>query len=443
MKTLILNATIINEGTSQRGSVLIDNDLIARVDYEPTAPTAEADMVIDGEGYLLMPGVIDEHVHFREPGMTQKADIMTESRAAAAGGVTTYFDMPNCRPATTTLEAWKDKMDRAAETSAVNYSFFFGATNDNTELLAQLDRQHVCGIKLFMGSSTGNMLVDDEAALRRIFSESPLPIMAHCEDTDIINRNSADIRAKYGDNADVKYHPIIRSEEACVKSSALAIRLTSETGARLHIAHISTATELDMIAHAPENITGEVCLSHLLFCDEDYETLGTRIKCNPAVKTRTDRDALRHALAQPCKAAMTIGTDHAPHLPTDKEGGCLKAASGMPMVQFSLPAMMTMSDEGLLSRERVVELMCHAPARLFGVERRGFVRPGYFADLVLLHKESHTVNAGEILSRCGWSPLEGCTLGWRICTTWVNGNAVYNNGNINPDTRGRAVTFCR
>lgn len=443
MKTLIKNATIINEGTSRKGSVLIDNDLIADISYGETPDFENADLLVDAEGCLLLPGVIDEHVHFREPGMTAKADIRSESRAAAAGGVTTYFDMPNCRPATTTLEDWQDKMKRAEEKSAVNYSFFFGATNENSQLLSQIDTHLTCGVKLFMGSSTGNMLVDDEEALRQVFRDSPLPIMAHCEDSGVIARNEARIRSLYGDTADVKYHPVIRSEEACVNSSALAIRMAAETGARLHIAHISTATELSMINDAPENITGEVCLSHLMFCDEDYARLGTRIKCNPAVKTRADRDALRRAIATPNKAAATIGTDHAPHLLTDKEGGCLQAASGMPMVQFSLSSMLTLSDEGIASRERIVELMCHAPARLFQIEKRGFIRKGYYADLVLLHKAPYTVSAGNIISRCGWSPLEGSQLNWQTVTTWVNGQAVFTNGQINDDIRGRAATFCR
>ena len=386
-----------------------------------------------------MPGVIDEHVHFREPGLTRKADIASESVAAAAGGVTSYFDMPNTVPTTTHLEAWKNKMQLARTKSLVNYAFFYGATNTNADTFAHLDMNHTPGIKLFMGASTGGMLVDSEEALQEIFQKSPLPIMTHCEDSNIIRARTEAVQAQWGKDAPVRLHTEVRAENCCTESTKKAIRLAKENGARLHIAHISTAAELDLIAQAGTNVTGEACLSHLLFCDEDYERLGARIKCNPAVKTRRDRDALRHALTD--GRIMTVATDHAPHLPEEKKGGCFTAASGMPMVQFSLTAMLTLSDKGVLPIERVVELMCHAPARLFGVKERGFIRPGYKADLVLVRPHRHTVTVDEIRSKCKWSPLEGSTLNWAVETTLCNGHIVYNNNRTFTDRMGEAITF--
>lgn len=439
MKTLIRNARIVNAGRIQTGSILVADDVIAEV-LTGDAVVPAADTEINAEGMWLLPGVIDEHVHFREPGLTEKADIASESQAAAAGGVTSFFDMPNTNPPTTSIDSWQKKMDAAAKESVINYAFFFGATNKNYPLFKDLDLCHTPGVKLFMGASTGNMLVDDETALRAIFRDSPLPVMVHCEDSTIISRNAAEIRSHFAGDIPVAYHSRIRSAECCVRSTEQAIRMAREEGAQLHVAHVSTATELEMIAAAGPRVTGEACLSHLLFCEDDYRQLGTRIKCNPSVKTAADRDALRKALNDNNRI-YTVATDHAPHLVKEKEGGALKAASGMPMIQFSLPAMLTLSDEGLLPIERVVELMCHNPARLFGVERRGFVGPGYKADLVLLRQVPHIVERKEIISKCGWSPLEGRRLNWRVVLTMSNGSIVYHDGHVDSSKHGEAITF--
>ena len=450
MKTLIKNATIVNEGLTFKGSVWIDGEQIIKVARhdESHSDTPEADRIIDAEGLYLIPGVIDDHVHFRDPGLTHKADITSESRAAAAGGVTSYMDMPNVKPLTTDLEKLADKFSLGAEKSCVNYSFFFGATNTNTDMLEQLDPKTVCGVKLFMGSSTGNMLVNQADALRQIFEKAPMLIMTHCEDSEIISSNLKSCREQYGEDPDVCHHPEIRSEEACYRSTELAVRLAKETGARLHVAHLSTARELTLFEPTPlcttpdKRITAEACVAHLRFCDEDYATLGTRIKCNPAIKTRADRDALRHALTD--GRIDVVGTDHAPHLLSEKAGGCVKAVSGMPMIQFSLVSMLALADEGVLSIEQVVELMCHAPARLFQIHGRGFIREGAFADLVLIRPDSQwTLQKEDILSKCGWSPLEGSTFNWRVEQTYCNGHLVYNHGHIDTAYRGKALTFDR
>jgi len=391
----------------------------------------------------VLPGIIDDHVHFREPGLTEKADIESESRAAAAGGVTTYFDMPNTVPQTTTLEALEDKFALAAAKSHVNYSFFFGATNDNTDLFPQLDVHRIPGIKLFMGSSTGNMLVDRREALEKIFASAPLPLMAHCEDTGIINRNMAEAKQKYGDDPKVIHHPEIRSEEACYESTRLAVELATKHHARLHVAHLTTARELELFQSSILNlqsITAEATTSHLYFCDRDYASLGTRIKCNPAIKTEHDRDALREAIKD--GRIAVIGTDHAPHLMSQKEGGCAKAASGMPMIQFSLVTMLELVDQGVLSLERLVELMCHNPARLFEVRNRGFLREGYQADIVLVRPNTGwTVTKDVILSKCGWSPMEGHMYLWRVERTLCNGHTVYQQGRVDTDYIGQPVAF--
>ena len=382
---------------------------------------------------MLLPGVIDTHVHFREPGMTHKADIRHESRAALVGGVTSVMDMPNVNPPTTTLERWEERMSVGLSKSSVNYACYIGATNEG---IADVPAP----IKLFMGSSTGNMLVDKREALKTIFqyaAEHDLPIVAHCEDTQRINERMAEAKRLWGDDPAVEHHPWIRDEEACYRSSALAAELARETGARLHIAHITTARELELLNG--KNITGEVCLPHLLFCDEDYARLGTRIKCNPAIKTNVDRQALRQALND--GRLLTIGTDHAPHLLSEKEGGCAHAASGMPMVQFSLISMLELVDEGALTLERVVDAMCHQPATLFGIEERGYLRSGYKADIVLVRPEEWTLDQSDILSLCGWSPLEGHTFHWRVQQTFVNGQLAYDQGHIDEDFRGEALTF--
>lgn len=438
MKTLIFGGKVVNEGVVRAASVVVDNDLITDIIEGTEAPRGNYDQIVDATGCFVLPGVIDDHVHFRDPGLTQKADMQTESRAAAYGGVTSYFDMPNTNPQTTTKEALEAKLDDASRKSHVNYAFFIGATNDNAETVCSVDPHRVPGIKLFMGSSTGNMLVDKRDVLQQLFSKAELPIMAHCEDTDIINNNMVEAKRLYGDDPSVEHHPEIRSEEACWQSTKLAVELASETGARLHVAHLTTERELQLFGNNPR-ITAEAVIAHLFFCDADYATLGTRIKCNPAIKTKADRDALRQALTN--GKITTIGTDHAPHLLSDKQGGCARAASGMPMVQFSLVAMLELVDKGVLSIERLVELMCHNPARLFEVSKRGFLRKGYKADIVLVRDESWTVTPECIQSKCGWSPMEGHTFNWQVRTTICNGHIIYNNGVFDSNSRGEELQF--
>lgn len=438
MKTLIFGGKVVNEGVVRTVSVVVDNDLITDIIEGTEAPRGNYDQIVDATGCFVLPGVIDDHVHFRDPGLTQKADMQTESRAAAYGGVTSYFDMPNTNPQTTTKEALEAKLNDASRKSHVNYAFFIGATNDNIETVCSVDPHRVPGIKLFMGSSTGNMLVDKRDVLQQLFSKAELPIMAHCEDTDIINNNMAEAKRLYGDDPSVEHHPEIRSEEACWQSTKLAVELASETGARLHVAHLTTERELQLFGNNPR-ITAEAVIAHLFFCDADYATLGTRIKCNPAIKTKADRDALRQALTN--GKITTIGTDHAPHLLSDKQGGCARAASGMPMVQFSLVAMLELVDKGVLSIERLVELMCHNPARLFEVSKRGFLRKGYKADIVLVRDEAWTVTPECIQSKCGWSPMEGHTFNWQVRTTICNGHIIYNNGVFDSNSRGEELQF--
>ncbi len=436
VETLIQNATIVNEGRQFKAAVLIKDGRIDAL-YEGSVPSDLQSLSlnsIDAEGALLLPGIIDTHVHFREPGMTHKADICSESRATLAGGVTSVMDMPNVNPPTTTLERWQQRMELGARESRINYAYYIGATNEGG--LAPC-----APIKLFMGSSTGNMLVDKREALIRIFhyaAEHNLPIVAHCEDTPRINQRMQQAKQLWGEDPAPEHHPWIRDEEACYRSSALAAELAHKTGARLHIAHITTARELELLG---DNVTGEVCVPHLLFSDEDYATLGTRIKCNPAIKSRSDRDALRQALAD--GRLLTVGTDHAPHLLNEKQGGCAHAVSGMPMVQFSLVSMMGLVDEGALTLERMVDAMCHQPAQLFGIAERGFIRPGYKADLVLLKPETWTLQTDDILSKCGWSPLEGHTFHWRVQQTYVNGQLAYDKGHIDDTLRGEPLIFQR
>ena len=440
MTTLVKGGTIVNEGRTFNGSLVIEDERITQIIEGNHTPEASYDEVIDASGCFVLPGVIDDHVHFREPGLTEKADMETESRAAAAGGVTTYFDMPNTVPQTTTLEALEEKFALAATKSHVNYSFFFGATNDNANIFPQLDIHRIPGIKLFMGSSTGNMLVDRREALECIFSTAPLPIMAHCEDTDIINRNMAEARRRYGDDPQVTHHPEIRSEEACYESSRLAVELAVKHHSRLHIAHLTTAKELELLSTSPDNITAEATVAHLYFSDRDYQDLGTRIKCNPAIKTEHDREALREALND--GRIAVIGTDHAPHLLSQKEGGCARAASGMPMIQFSLVTMLELVDQGVLSLERLVELMCHNPARLFEVRQRGFIREGYQADIVIVRPDTGWIVTKDcIQSRCGWSPMEGHMYLWRVERTLCNGHTVYEQGRVDASYVGQSVAF--
>lgn len=444
MKTIIRNATIVNEGRQFIGSVVIEDDRIQQV-LKGDDSSQTYDTEIDATDLYLFPGVIDDHVHFREPGMTYKADIASESRTAAAGGVTSYMEMPNTNPPTTTLELLEEKYQIAAEKSRVNYAFFFGATNDNVDTLPRLDRQRIPGVKVFMGSSTGNMLVDREEALHNIFQTSPLLLMAHCEDTGIIEANIRAFKKKYKGQNDfpVRYHSRIRSVEACYASSSLAVQLAKETGARLHIAHVSSARELELFERKPideKQITAEAVIAHLMFTTEDYDTLGTRIKCNPSIKTPEDRAALREALMN--GLIDVVATDHAPHLETEKLGGALKAASGMPMIQFSLVSMLELSEKGVLPIERIPVLMSHNPAKLFRIKDRGFIRPGYYADLTLVDPDAHwQVREGRYFTKCGWTPMDERFFKWRVRRTIVNGITAYSDGIVVDGVRGKELRF--
>lgn len=443
MKTIICNGTIVNEGKAISADLVIENDIIADIIPSGTRPRGTHDKIVDATGCLILPGVIDTHVHFREPGMTHKADIESESRAAAYGGVTSFFDMPNTNPPTTSAHALDMKRSIARTKSHVNYSFFFGATNDNANQLDTIDRTRIPGIKLFMGSSTGNLLVDGTDGLNQTFAKAAeygLPVMAHCEDNGIIKDNMESAKRLYGPDPDVRHHPEIRSAEACWESASKAVKLATENGVRLHVAHVSTEKELELASYP--GITLEATVAHLLFSQDDYETLGTRIKCNPAIKTLADRDALRKAASD--GRIMTIGTDHAPHTIDEKQGGAAKAVSGMPMVQFSLPVMLGLVDDGILTVERMVELMAHNPARLFSVRDRGFIRAGYKADLAIVCDEKPwVVSPSMIQSKCGWSPLEGKTLRWAVRHTFCNGHHVLDNGILDGDYVGEEIVFDR
>lgn len=445
-KTWIKNALIINEGRKYIGSVLIHQDKIQAV-YEGECPQeaeVNGDKVIDATGKWLIPGCIDDQVHFREPGLTHKADIGSESRAAVAGGITTFMDMPNTKPQTTTIEALEWKFARASATSVANYSFFFGGTNDNLAEIQRLDRHRVPGLKLFLGSSTGNMLVDNKETLEKIFSESGMLIAIHAEKEDVIKRNIAHYTQLYGEDLDISFHSKIRNEEACYASSSEAVDLAKRLGARLHILHLSTAKELTLLDNTlplkDKQITGEVCVHHLWFTDEDYARFGNRIKWNPSIKTPADRAALREAVNN--NKIDIVATDHAPHLLTEKQGSCLKAASGGPLIQHSLVAMLELAKEGIFTYEKVIDKMAHEPAELFQIDRRGYIRPDYYADLVLIDpQKAWTVSLENILSKCGWSPFEGYTFHHAIDTTFVNGQIVYQEGKVNDAIRGMEVRF--
>ena len=448
MTTIINNATIVNEGKEFEGSVVIEGEFIKDVMTTPPADLSAFDQVIDGTGLYLLPGVIDSHVHFREPGMTHKADIASESRTAAAGGVTSYMDMPNCIPPTTTFEALEEKYQIAAENSRVNYAFHLGASNDNLEVIKSIDPTRTPSVKVFMGSSTGGMLVDNADRLRHIFRESPVMIMAHCEDSGIIEKNIAMFKKRFKGQNDfpVRYHTRIRNSEACYSSSTLAVQIAQETEARLHIAHISTAQELDLFRNdidlESKIITCEVAMPHLMFSSEDYDHMGCKIKCNPSVKSLEDREALREAL--PTGIIDVVSTDHAPHLLKEKVGGALRAMSGMPMVQFSLVCMLELSDQGYLPLTKVVELLCHNQATLFQVDRRGFIRPGYYADLTLVDPNANwQVMNGRYFTKCGWTPMDERTFKWKVRRTLVNGKTAYCDGIVVDGIRGKALVFNR
>jgi dihydroorotase len=444
---LIHNTTIINEGKSFKGSILIEGELIKTIykDQEVPVEILNRAKIIDATGLWLMPGVIDDQVHFRDPGLTHKGDISSESRAAIAGGVTSYMEMPNTKPQTVTIEALENKFEHASNTSYANYSFYLGATNDNLAELKKVNKREVCGVKIFMGSSTGNMLVDNRKALQAIFAEVDMIITTHCEEEEIIQKNIAYYKNLLGiDDIPVKYHPLIRSAEACYQSSAKAVELADKYGARLHILHLSTAREISLFETRPlieKKITGEVCVHHLWFSDEDYEKYRTCIKWNPAVKTIEDRDALLQGLLN--GKLDVIATDHAPHLLEEKTGGCFQAASGGPLVQHSLQMMLEMVIQGKISKEEVVNKMSHAPATLFNIHKRGYIREGYYADLVLVNpNKSYTITQDNILYKCKWSPLENETLSTSIDRTFLNGEIAFENGIVN-EIRGKALTFDR
>ena len=448
MKILISNPTIVSDNQKFVGSVVINNGKITEILQGDEVLQREYDMIVEASGLYLIPGVIDDHVHFREPGLTEKATIATESRAAAAGGVTSFMEMPNTVPQTTTPEALKEKFNIAEKDSVINYSFYFGATNTNLKYFAKLNKKRVCGIKLFMGSSTGNMLVDKQEELEKIFKEATrinMPVAVHCEESSIIAQNTKLIKEKEGDDPDVKFHPVIRSTEACYKSTESAVELAKKYGTRLHVMHISTAQELELLRQPDVDrtkITAEATPAHLTFCDEDYATLGTKIKCNPAIKSKEDREALQKAVAD--GTVEVIGTDHAPHRMEDKVGGALKATSGMPSIQFSLLSMLKLVDEDIITIETLVERMCHAPARIFDINKRGHIAKGYYADFVLLNpNKPHTIEKECIMSKCGWSPFEGNSYNWSVEQTWVNGECVYKDGKINEEIRGKRLSFNR
>ena len=441
---LIHNARLVNEGEVYQKDLLIRGEKIAKISNH-IAPNGSEEL-IDAKGLHLLPGWIDDQVHFREPGLTHKATIASESRAAVAGGITSFIEMPNTNPQTTTQNALEDKLDRAAKTSIANYGFLFGGTNDNLEEIKTFDNTQAAGLKLFLGSSTGNMLVDDEQALKKIFSSTDLPIAVHCEDENIIRKNLSEHIAQYGDEIPIEKHPEIRSEVACYRSSSQAIRLAKATGARLHVFHLSTAIETELFSNdkplAEKKITAEVCVHHLWFSEEDYAQKGTLIKWNPAVKKASDREALWKALNE--DKIDILATDHAPHTLKEKQNPYTKAPSGGPLVQHAYIALLTAVQQGKTTLEKLVEKACHNPAILFKIQNRGFLREGYFADLVLVDlNQKYTVVKEDLLYQCGWSPFEGTTFEATINKTFVNGNLVYDDGEIIESALGKKLTFER
>ena len=440
---LIINAEIINEGRRMTGDVSIRNGRIHNIGRSLTA-SANA-RVLDANGRWLLPGMIDDQVHFREPGLTHKADIESESRACLAGGITSYMEMPNTRPPATNRAALEAKYARAAEVSRVNYAFYLGATNDNIDDIRNLDPKSAPGIKVFMGASTGNMLVDDPTILDAIFRDAPTPIITHCEDTPTIIANEEKARAIWGDDIPPEKHPLIRSRDACVKSTKLAIGLAREHGTRLHVLHISTADECALFEPGPiagKRITAETCVHFLHFSDADYARLGHLIKCNPAIKTADDREAITRALAE--GRIDVLATDHAPHLASEKAEPYTRAPSGLPLVQYALQCAIERVLDGKLTLERVVEAVSHAPATLFDVRERGFLREGFHADLVLVDPNTpHEVTQADVLSKCGWSPFENFTFRSSIAATFVNGQLAWHEGSLEDSVRGRRLEFAR
>jgi len=444
-KFVIKNARIVNEGRTFNATVFISDAHIERVTEDEQFDTSGY-TVIDGTGKYLFPGVIDTHVHFRDPGLLHKGDMTSESRAAAAGGVTTIMDMPNTVPQTTSMQHLNEKYRRAEENCLVNFAFYLGATNDNFDELLRADHSRVCGVKIFMGSSTGNMLVNNEKMLENIFQNIQLPIVAHCEDESRINNNMEKIRQQYGETPPFSVHPLIRDDEACFRSSEKAVNLATKYNARLHIAHLSSEKELSLLRNdlplTEKKITGEVCVHHLWFSDNDYASKGAQIKCNPAIKSLSDRDALRNALKN--NLLDSVATDHAPHTWEEKQQPYFKSPGGIPLIQHSLPAMLEIARNNIFTLEQIVEKMCHNPALLFHIEKRGFIREGYFADLVLVDlNDKWTVQPENILYKCQWSPFQNVDFHAKILTTFINGHPVWNNGTIHDVQKGKSLTFKR
>jgi len=441
--TLILNARMINDGRITEEDVWIRNGRIEQIGSNLSAKPA--DLIIDAADKILMPGMIDDQVHFREPGATHKGDLYTESRAAVAGGITSFMDMPNTNPLTVTLEALEDKYALAAKKSLANYAFYLGATNDNIDVIRALDPKQACGIKVFMGASTGNMLVDKEEALEAIFRDAPILVATHCEDTPTILANEQSFREQFGEDVPMESHPEIRSEEACFRSSSFAVDLAERHGTRLHVLHLSTAREMKLFQKGPldnKRITAEACVHHLYFDSSDYEQKQTFIKCNPAIKTRMDRDAIRQALLD--GRIDVIGTDHAPHTLDEKCNSYFAAPAGLPLVQHALPMVLELYHKHLLSLELIVEKTSHGPARLFNIPDRGYIREGYWADLVLVDLDAHErVEREDIRYKCGWSPVEGRVFDSTIESTFVNGHLAYHQGRIDESTLGQRLTFNR
>tara|TARA_R110002012_G_scaffold312248_1_gene522641 strand:+ start:210762 stop:212111 length:1350 start_codon:yes stop_codon:yes gene_type:complete len=442
---LIKNGKIVNDGAIFEGDIYIENDIIKEI--SPLISVKSSNVkVIDAEGNYILPGVIDDQVHFREPGLTHKGDIGSESKAAIAGGITSFIEMPNTNPQTTTVEKLNEKFDIAAKTSHANYSFMFGGTNDNLDEILKVNPKEVAGLKLFLGSSTGNMLVDDPAVLEKIFASTDMVISVHCEDEDTIKANLKTYTDKYGDDIPMKFHPIIRSEEACYISSSKAIELAKKTGARLHVFHLSTAKETALFTNKiplkDKKITSEVCIHHLWFSDADYDKKGSHIKWNPAVKTAKDRDGLWKALLD--GRIDVIATDHAPHTLEEKNNVYTNAPSGGPLVQHALVAMLETHHQGKITIPKIVEKMCHNPAILFQVEKRGYIKEGYFADLVIVDiNNPWTVKKDNILYKCGWSPFEGATFKSRVTHTVLNGKLVFEHNKFSAEKAAKRLTFNR
>ena len=440
---LITNAHMVNEGRRFEGDLRIRNGRIERIDGQISAQPNER--VFDAAGRWLLPGMIDDQVHFREPGLEHKANIETESRACVAGGITSFMEMPNTKPPAVNREALEAKYERGRVSSRVNYAFYLGATNDNLADIQSLDPKAAPGIKVFMGASTGNMLVDNPATLDAIFRDAPTPVITHCEDTPMINANEARARDRWGDDIPAEQHPLIRSREACIKSTQLAISLARKHGTRLHVLHISTADELALFEPGPvsgKRITAETCVHFLHFSAKDYARLGHRIKCNPAIKDESDRIAITNALAE--YRIDVLATDHAPHLTEEKANPYTSAPSGLPLVQYALQVALERVFDGELALERLVEAVTHAPATLFNVRERGYLREGYFADLVIIDPDKpHTVVASEVLSRCAWTPFEGETFRSSIAATFVNGQLAWNDGQLDDSVRGMRLEFAR